>query len=285
MINSSLLPTDKDMAFYRENGWWASGKVISDDLIERMHTAMDRVFDGEYETGREPLRSWNKADGDPRVVRKIDYAYQANNTIRELLMNETVAAIGARLAETPAVRLWHDQLLYKPGHSTGKGNVGWHQDYMYWQCTTPADMLTAWIALVDVDETNGCLQMIPGSHKWSLIEDLSFFDPDIDRQMEKIRRYGEQHGQPDAAPVTVPLKAGEVSFHHCLTLHGSGPNMTSSPRRSYVAHMMPDHIRRRVGTPGDAHHNCLLFNGADGDLWRGDDFPVLFPQHAEQTAA
>lgn len=280
MIDSSLLPSESDIAFYRDNGWWASGKVVPDDLLRRMRMAMDQVFDGEYETGREPMLYWRKDGGDPKVVRKIDYAHRANNTIRELMMNETIGAIAARLAGTPAVRLWHDQLLYKPGASTELGNVGWHQDYAYWQCTEPADMLTAWIALVDVDETNGCMHMIPGSNKWGLITDLSFFDNDIDRQMDKIRQYGAQYGNPGAAPVKVPLKAGEVSFHHCLTLHGSGPNLTEHPRRSLVVHMMPDHIRRHMGTKDDAHSNCRLFKGQDGDLWRGDDFPVLFPQSA-----
>lgn len=272
MMDETLLPTRDDVRFYRDNGYWISPWVMPEDLVARVIEHMDRVIDGQYETGSAPLSYWRQEVDDARALRKIDNAYWADNTIRELALHPAIGAAGAMLAETPAVRLWHDQLLYKPGDSEAAGNVGWHQDYFYWQCTHPADMLTAWVALVDVDESNGCMQFVPGSHRWGLVEDgLDFFDHNIERQYEHIRSVGGE----SARPVNIVLRAGQVSFHHCLTLHGSGPNVTASPRRSLAIHLMPDHIRRRTGTRGDAHHNCTLFEGGDGDLWRGEHFPVI----------
>lgn len=273
MVNDALLPTEADVQFYRDNGYWISDKVVSDDLLARMREHMDLVFDGKYETGKTPLPYWTPGVDDPMVVRKVDYAHWADRTIAELALDETIGGIAARLAETPTIRLWHDQLLYKPGDSTAKGNVGWHQDYFYWQCAKPADMLTAWVALVDVDETNGCMQFVPGSHKWGLLdEDLDFFDNDRDAQLSRIK---DPSGG-SANVVNVRLKAGQVSFHHCLLLHGSGPNLTDSPRRSLVIHMMPGHTRRQMGTKDDAHSNCKYFKGNDGDLWTGEEFPVIY---------
>ena len=66
-----------------------------------------------------------------------------------------------------SVRFWHDQLFCKP--SRHGGVVAWHQDYSYWTRTTPMAHLTCWIGLDDTDEHNGCLQYIPGSHKWDLL--------------------------------------------------------------------------------------------------------------------
>lgn len=280
-MSKELLPTEADVRFYQKNGYWIGPKVVPDELIQRMHAHMDAVFAGDYETGREPVRYWHPGDS-PAAVRKIDFAWWADETIRELAFSEQIGAIAATLAQTPAVRLWHDQLLYKPPSGDEAGNVGWHQDYQYWQCTKPADMLTAWVALVDVDETNGCMQFLPGSHRLGLVEEgLNFFDSKRDSQLEQMKRRADVR-----EPVSAVMKAGQVSFHHCLTVHGSGPNFSSGPRRSLVMHLLPDHIRRNVGSPNDEHRCCSHFAGGDNDLWRGAHFPVVYaePGYVDSSA-
>ena len=62
------------------------------------------------------------------------------------------------------IQIWHDQIQYKPPHHGGINN--WHQDAPYWPVLKPETPVTAWIALDDVDESNGCMWMVPGSHKW-----------------------------------------------------------------------------------------------------------------------
>src|SRR5207302_1562997 len=61
-------------------------------------------------------------------------------------------------------RLRHDQLFCKPARHGGV--VAWHQDYSYWTRTTPLAHLTCWIGLDDSTRENGCLNYVPGSHKW-----------------------------------------------------------------------------------------------------------------------
>jgi len=276
-IRDELLPTEQDVRFFEKNGYWLSGQVIEEAELERLRTAMDDVFSGKFETGREPWAGGWKSSGHPMEIRKTDNAHWSNRALRALATNPTIGAMGARLMRTPEVRLWHDQLLYKPGQGKAAmdraGNVGWHQDSHYWQCTV-FDLITAWVALVDVDLENGCMSVVPGSHRWGLLPESDFFNTDLEEMKKKIEAVSGKSFE------TVPcsLKAGQVSFHHCLTVHGSGPNGTDQPRRSLVIHMQPAHAYYIPGTSGDAHMNCLLLKqmgGKSGDLFKGDYWPVL----------
>lgn len=282
LIDESLLPTDDDVAFYEEHGYWIGPKVLDDAFLDRLRLAMYQVYAAEFETGKEPWGGpW--VLGDNRLaVRKMDQAHWANNTFRELVTHATIGAIAARLARTPEVRLWHDQLLYKPGqgpNAKAGGNVGWHQDRNYWQCTTD-NLLTAWVAFDDVTVQNGCMLAVPGSHKWGLIEG-NFFEQDLEAFKTKIVR--ELGHEWKTVPLEIP--AGALSFHHCLTIHGSGPNFTHKPRRSLVLHLMPDDAHYVAGTPNDNHMNAILMRergGRDGDRFAGDLWPVLY---SEKTPA
>lgn len=267
-----LLPRPADVEFYQQNGYWIAPKVLSDDELEACRTHHARVIAGEYETGRAPW--WRDPGvGEPitRIV-KIDNSYWSDATMGRLALHPVIGAMAARLAGAEAIRLWHDQLLFKPPDSGVVGNVGWHQDYHYWQCTTPAELLTAWIALDDVTVENGCMQVVPGSHRWGLLPVGDFFDRDLEGMKAKIEA---ATGRPFEA-VRCDLPAGSLSFHHCLTVHGSGPNTSLGPRRSLVAHLMPEGTRYRAGTPADGHMNVRLLAGRDGDPYAGPYFPTLY---------
>ena len=78
----------------------------------------------------------------------------------------------------------------------------------------------------------------------------------------------------DWREVPVILKAGQASFHDCMTLHGSGPNRSTRPRRSIAVHMMSGGTRL---VKGNRHDNERIFGGEDGELYRGPRFPRLWP--------
>lgn len=278
MIDERLLPNDGDVQCYRESGYWLGGKVIPDAQLERLRSAMDEVYAGRFETGRAPNAGGWRDRGDPTEIRKTDNAHWANNAIRELAVNETIGAMAARLLGVDEIRLWHDQLLYKPGQgpqaASRAGNVGWHQDYGYWRCTSP-DLITAWVAFDDVTLENGCMQLVPGSHQWGLLPHSDFFDTDLDGMRQRL----EEHTGRKIETVAAALRAGEVSFHHCLTIHGSGPNATHRPRRLLVLHLMPGTARYIGGSPDDNHMNANLMRergGKDGDPFAGELWPTLY---------
>lgn len=274
MPETQVLPTAEDVAFFEETGYWIAPKIIDDNRLEALRRHMTFIYNEIYETGRAPHRGyWKPGAGQ---LRKTDNTHWSDLTIRELVIDPVIGAIAAELMRTDIIRLWHDQLLFKPGRAAGEAeetaNVGWHQDYHYWQCAAKPSLVTAWVAFDDVDLANGCMQIVKGSNHWGLVNVNNFFEQDLKKQ-ESTMNVPENFS---FEPVPLIMKAGQVSFHHAMTLHGSGPNNTLRPRRSIAIHLMTGETRYRAGTRGDGHMNVELFKPSDGDLFDGSMFPVLY---------
>jgi len=265
----NLLHQD-DLNFYQEHGYWISPKLISDERLEALRLHMDKVFNGEYETGQAPWSNWNGGPG----LRQANNSHWADNTIRQLATDPQIGEIAAGLLAASRVRIWHDQLLYKPGDQASQSgaNVGWHQDYYYWQCAAEPTLITAWVAFDDVTPDNGCMQVVPGSHRWGLRNVNDFHAQDLKKQEEAIQLSDGQA----FSPLPVRMKAGQVSFHHSLTFHGSGPNLTDRPRRSLAIHLMSGDTRYKPGTNSDGNIAVLLAKPQDGELFTGEWFPVAY---------
>ena len=106
-----------------------------------------------------------------------------------------------------------------------KTHVSWHQDLTYWGFDDNEKQVSAWIALSNADETSGCMQMIPGSHKKGL------FDHKSTNDKNNVLSRGQTVNNVDIdKAVLCPLQPGEASFHHGLTLHASKPNNSKDRR-------------------------------------------------------
>ncbi|MBI4427674.1 MAG: phytanoyl-CoA dioxygenase family protein [Ignavibacteriales bacterium] len=265
------LPTAEDIAFYNKNGYWLSPKLFSDKELEQFREHHARVVAGEYETKRPPL-SRDPEPGDTSKLVQVNNAYWTDATIAKLTLHPLIGQIAARLSGVRGIRLWHDQLLYKPPQSGKAGNIGWHQDLGYWKCLDKSKAITAWVALEDVDEENGCMEVVPGSHLWGPLGEDHFYHQDVE---EQIKRIEEKTGQRFSTAPCV-LKAGCVSFHHCVTIHGSRANLSRRPRISLAIHLIADGTRYKAGTTSDDHTSNTLLHPADGEPYAGPYFPVLF---------
>lgn len=243
-VDEGLLPTEKDVAWYREHGWWFSPVIVPDEILDLADEGMRRFYAGDWDNNlvdREggPLSGWTPDQGE-RVLRKNDYSSLRVRQLWLLASWPMIAASAARLAGVSELRLWHDQLLYKPVDEPGvAGNVGWHTDRQYWRTCSSEEMLTAWIPLDDVDEAGGTVTFLDGSHRWRRegleyfdVEGTAFFNQDLDLSPVS-GRHGPVH------PIPAVLKRGQVSFHHCKTIHGSGPNLSGAARRVLTVHLQP----------------------------------------------
>lgn len=273
-VNAACLPTPEDVAFFDRNGYWLSPVIFSEEELAAIKNHQDRIYRAEFETGREPVCNWLEGVDNPRSLRKTDNSHWSDSVLRGVATNPTIGEIAGRLMHADQIRLWHDQLLYKPGRGAGRetANVGWHQDFAYWQCAKEPTLITAWVAFTDVDLTNGCMQMVPRSHQWGLLKMSDFFEQNIEKQQ------ADMDIPEDEQFTTVPIvmKAGQVSFHHALTIHGSGPNATDEARRSMAVHLMTGATRYAQSPKGDLHFNARFMQGRDGELFDGDAFPVLY---------
>jgi ectoine hydroxylase-related dioxygenase (phytanoyl-CoA dioxygenase family) len=265
-----VIPTESDISHFRESGFWIAPTLFDDALLEDAREHIERLRRREYEKGEEPLSNYRPSGDADRGLIKIDNGWWSDRIMEQFATSPCLGEIAARLLGAAEIYLWHDQVLYKPGEGGTTGNVGWHQDAGYWKSSSTIDMITAWVAFDDVDEDNGCMRMVAGSNRWGLVDGSDFFDPDMESQRGRMRLPAGSEWR----EVSMIMNAGQASFHHCLTLHGSGPNRSTRPRRSIAVHMMSGEARL---VKGNGHDNERIFGGADGELFRGPKFPRLWP--------
>ncbi len=275
--------TDEILAEYNERGYWISPKLFDDDEIAELRHELMRVMKGDFEYDCRP--QWGpQHNPDSTDMEQYVNGWWGNARIRELIRHEVIADVASRLLGLDTIRLFHDQLLYKPGLDneegfTGRaeagpieGNVGWHQDYAHWTQIRSDAHCSAWIALQDTDEVGGCMVFIPGSHRWGMIEDAAGFG---DKDLKALREKHTSEAEREWAEEPCIIKAGHVSFHTGLVMHGSGPNYKKDPRLSIVLNMMADGATyHKDGWP---HPFAPLFGPyvKEGDPLSEPWFPVM----------
>ena len=270
---------------YRERGYWVSPKLFSNEQIAEMRQAQERMWNGEHDSEIQSQYGARAVEPGSPVVRQQCNAFWLSNVIGKVTTSPLLGAIGARFMGVETVRLWHDQAVYKPGigpdgRDETAGNIGWHQDYGHWKASSTPNMCTAWIALQDTDLQNGGMRTIVGSHKWGLLEDSDTFGhKDLDGLQA---RFANQEISGDWLDEPCIMEAGQVSFHHALTLHGSGPNLTWEPRMCLISHMMPGDT---FYLPGRQRHPNLVFlgpNAQEGEPFAGPYWPQMWTEKSEE---
>jgi ectoine hydroxylase-related dioxygenase (phytanoyl-CoA dioxygenase family) len=186
--------------------------------------------------------------------------WRQDETLGALTRHSAIGALAERLAGT-RLRLWHDQLLIKqPEVSTP---TEFHLDAPYWPHRGASRWITAWIALVDVPVERGCLTFIPGSHRAD-----SFTAVDLEDPTALMNAVPELRWQPR---VTVPLRAGDLTFHHGVTAHAATPNLTDVPRIAHAVIFMDDGTR----FSGARHVVTDPLGLEAGDALDGELFPRI----------
>ena len=221
-------------AQFARDGFFIGPPVVPSELIQRVIPHIESVLTGKYETGREPIRRWNPGDS-PTRIRKINDAHVSDRTIFEFVTHPEIGRWAAAITGARMVQIWASQLLYKPPGGDIAGQVGWHQDFMYWKETWEAasELFTAWVAVSDVKLESGPMCFVPGSHRWGYLNAGDFFNSDRDRTRDQIQvPRGETWRE-----VPAILPPGALSFHQRLTYHASGRNVSPSPRISFALHL------------------------------------------------
>ena len=144
----------------------------------------------------------------------------------------------------------------------------WHQDGQYWPIR-PLATCTVWVAIDDSVIENGCLRVIPGSHKSSTL----FEHCNSERERLTLNQEVTPEHMPADEPVDVELNAGQMSLHDVYLVHGSNEN-TSTKRRAGVAiRYMPatSRFRRDLIPPSDSAGFMVDFSKRPIWLVRGRD--------------
>jgi ectoine hydroxylase-related dioxygenase (phytanoyl-CoA dioxygenase family) len=211
VTGSPTLPTDL-VASYRRNGFVQLRGVLGPTEVQRYSAAAAAV----YQHG-QALNA-----GDP-TFKQVVNVWHDDPVLRELTFHRGLAAAATQLAGIP-LRLWHDQLLMKRPHNHAA--TEYHQDAPYWPHAGSRHSLSAWVALVDVPLERGCMTFMPGQQDRHDIRPVDLTD-----------RTDLFEAAPDlvyAPRVTIPLRAGDVTFHHAYTPHTANPNDTDEVRLAQV---------------------------------------------------
>jgi ectoine hydroxylase-related dioxygenase (phytanoyl-CoA dioxygenase family) len=152
-------------------------------------------------------------------------------------------------------------------------SVYWHQDASFW-ALTPSKVVTAWLAIDDVDVENGAMKLFPGTHTQGRIP-FEWVTDEEDGVLNQHVHDPERYGQ----PVSVELKAGQISLHTDMLLHGSQPNPSNRRRCGLTLRYFPPDVR---GTEPDSAPG-IIARGVDPDgYWQpmarpeGDAIPPRF---------
>lgn len=211
---------------YDEQGFFVLEHAFDASTVARVVAAID-PFEAKVEEmlrGQEGGRLFIARAGEitfaPHLVASSAY-------LREFCGGPVFADLAHDLIG-PNVRLYWDQAVYKkPGAEV---DFPWHQDNGY-TFIEPQQYLTCWVALTNVDESNGCPWVVPGLHRLGTLRhwmtDLGW------RCLERPKR-----------AVPVPARAGSIIVFSSLTPHRTGPNLTSVVRKAYIVQFAPDGARR-----------------------------------------
>lgn len=257
--------SDEQVAHFQQYGYVSGIRILDEDQVDVLREQLALLIDPQHPGHSLFYEFHSNESSDPsRVLFHALGAWRIAPGFHDLLWNAAFTVPASQLLGG-AVRFWHDQLFCKPAQHGGV--VAWHQDYSYWTRTRPMAHLTCWIGLDDADQTNGCLQYIPGSHRWELLPITG-----LAGDMDAIRAALSDEQWQAFKPVAVELKKGEAAFHHPLLIHGSRENHTDRPRRATVINIFRD------GTLSDSNEPHL--DGVPaiprGAKMEGQFFPLLF---------
>jgi phytanoyl-CoA hydroxylase len=257
--------SDEQFETFRRDGFVVGPVVLDATKVDELRDELDRVIANQDRAGVPlPVRVAN-LDNEANPVWQVVNIWQASPAFHQHLANPVIVEEIAQLTGAGHLRVWHDQIQYKPARHGGVNH--WHQDAPLWPPIRPMTQVTAWVALDDVDESNGCMSMVRGSHLWGdQMDRLHEISPGLD-----LPSTFEGH------PVEIslrPVQKGQVHYHHSVTWHSSHGNNSDRPRRAIAVHYMTGETRHVAS--GADHPMRRYITVADGDVLTGDAFPLVY---------
>ena len=236
------------VAQYQADGYVVPDYRLGEDALDTLRDAHARLV------ARHP----EYADYCPSVL-AYDLAFL--NVARDPAIVDMVEQVLG-----PDFALWNMSLFAKPAR-VGR-RTPWHQDGEYWPIR-PLATCTVWLAIDASTVENGCLRVLPGSHRAKkLYRHVTNDDPALTLSQELVDADCRE-----ADAVDLVLDPGRMSLHDIYLAHGSEPNLSDRPRRGLTMRFMPttslfdralaDDLHRRNGLRNHADRTLFLMRGQD----------------------
>lgn len=258
------------VAFYRDNGFLVVEGAFDAGEVQALNDetlAICRGERGEF-AGIEPVQS---GETDQDVIRKylcIHFPHKISTRMTEQIAHPSIVDSLTRLIG-PNVKCMQSMLFVK---ASGKPGQAWHQDEDYIP-TRDRSLTGVWLALDDATVENGCLWVIPGSHRPGVLWPMHFHEDNrFDCAWES---YDFPYRDSDAVPVEV--RAGTLVVFNGYTLHRSLPNKAPGGfRRALVNHYMSAESllpwlwpSEPTGIATHDHRDIVLIAGKDPYAYKG----------------
>ncbi len=214
----------EQIAAFNRDGYLTGIQIFSDEEIADIRRYFDELLARTLAAGGD---SYSISTAHLRFGRVYDILTDRRivDRVKDLLGEDVIA--------------WGSHFFCKmPGD--GK-RVSWHQDSSYWPLT-PSKAVTAWLAIDDASVENACMRFIPASHHLGHLT-YTLSETDEANVLNQTVVGAETLGQ----PVDVELKAGEISIHSDLLLHGSEANQSSKRRCGLTLRYCPASVRAELG--------------------------------------
>lgn len=253
------------VAHYREHGFLSPVNALTTGEAREVRTLVEAV-EAQHD-GRWP-RAWSlKSHLIFTAIDRVVHHPKILDAVEDIL--------------GPDILCWSSRWFIKDKNDGGF--VSWHQDVPYWGIDVSENIVTAWVAITPATRANGCMKVIPGSHRKLVAHREGVSNNLLLRGQEVAVNVDEKQA------VYMELAAGQLSFHHGLMFHGSEESHDDERRIGLAIRYIPTRVKPIEGLPKDS---VQLARGVDRyqhfhheprptrDL---DPADVAFHQHATHT--
>jgi ectoine hydroxylase-related dioxygenase (phytanoyl-CoA dioxygenase family) len=267
---------------FRRDGFVVVPDLLTPDELDQYGTAVDEAV---TRRSRHDTRTLAEKSPYEQSFVQCQNLWEDAPDVRPLSFHPVLGETAARLLGVGAVRLWHDQALYK---EAGGRETDPHQDQPYWPIVE-TDTVTAWIPFDGSTLASGAMGYLPGSHRLGLREFVDIFTAtagsagsvgsagpagsagsvDVEGPLARAELAGIE-------PVFVEVPPGSVAFHHGLTFHLAKPNTTGTVRRVHTVIYFADGSTRGDGR--FPHPSVERAGIARGEVIASDVTPIAWPR-------
>ncbi|CAH1784252.1 unnamed protein product [Owenia fusiformis] len=233
--NTNVL-TPEQRKSYEENGFLVIRNLVPKDKLERYRHRFEKLCSREVQTpGLLIMRDVAIAKSEfvpgEKAVTKIQDFTHDPVLFEYCCLPEVVKYVECFTG--PDIKAMHTMLINKPpdpGSKTSRHPM--HQDLHYFPFRPANRIVCSWTAMEHVHRQNGCLVVLPGSHKGHLLQHVY---PEWEGGVNKMY-HGIQDYDPSHPRVHLEMQAGDTVFFHPLLIHGSGMNRTKGFRKAISCH-------------------------------------------------
>lgn len=230
---------------FREQGY-----VIFDQPVfpQAKFAALKDHFERKLEqwvahSGKSPEHMDTPHFGDPELFRWL-HADEVLDLVEPLI--------------GPDIALWSSHFICKPA-AVGK-RVPWHEDSAYWGTVLePMEVVTVWLAIDPSTTANGCMRVIPGTHR----DGYSEYEAVTDQERSVFGTEIKKDKFDESKAVDIVLQPNQCSIHHAKLIHGSNANTGAMRRCGYTMRYMPTTVQYRPERRSIRGFQIYLSRGAD----------------------